>query len=191
MKPGRYAREVMASSAFLKQLEADALRAIRAAFPVGDPPLAAEMPNDHCEECIEVSGALAGKRWDEVTTADLRRVHDGLPLLTEAALRYYLPAVLRRCIGEPLALDIMPMSTVSALSPPNGRPDDKLAYVADHLDGPQVRALLAFLTLCDAREKAEQFGAESIDAEALECMPSSRPVGRAIAYWKRRLEQQG
>lgn len=177
----------MATTAFLEQLAAEALAAIRSAFPVDDPPTRSEIGNDHCEECFEVNGILAGKRWDVVTTADLRRVHDGLPLLSEAGFRYYLPAVMLGCITAPEALDVMPDSFLSALSPPNGRPDDALACVSGRLDAPQVRAVIAFLTLCDARQKAEKVGADAIDAEALDSVRSSRVVERAIAYWKRQL----
>lgn len=134
----------MGTTAFLHQLEADALAAIRTAFPVSEPPSRSEMRNDHCEECREVSGILGGKRWDVVTTADLRRVHDGLPLLTEAAFHYYLPAVMLGCIAAPEVLDVMPDSLLAALSPPNGRPDGRLAYVSGRLDAPQVRAVIAF-----------------------------------------------
>ena len=59
-----------------------AIDTIIAAFPVGVPPTADEMQNDHCPECTETAARFVGKRWPDVGPSDLQWL--AIPLLPPA-----------------------------------------------------------------------------------------------------------
>lgn len=65
--------------------------AIRAAFPVGVPPVR-PVTGHRCDECDETDRLLGGRTWIDVATDFPRHCHDTFPLLTPAAKVYYLPA---------------------------------------------------------------------------------------------------
>jgi hypothetical protein len=75
---------------------------IRLAFEAGTPPdpdgVTMHRP---CDECEDVAARLGGKHWTEVTPAVLRTVTDGLPLLSRAAFRHYLPAFMTHALDDP------------------------------------------------------------------------------------------
>ena len=75
--------------------------------------------NDHCCECAEVSGSYGGKPWSETTLEDVLGGRE-TALLSPAAWRYYLPAVLIWCVREPDAVDVIQDNLVYQLEPPDG-----------------------------------------------------------------------
>jgi hypothetical protein len=169
-----------ADQAYLRQLERGAQAAIRAAFPDEDPPPSEELENPHCPECSEVAARFSGKRWVDMTVADLAG-NPPVTLLTASAFRYYLPALMLRCVEAPGALDCLPEAVMSMLSPPNGKPGAILAELRQRLDEAQRIAVCAFLAVLEAREKMDRY-----PPEAFESAPASKPLARAISYWSRR-----
>jgi len=167
----------VADETYLRGLESKALTAIRSGFPRGIPPTAADMRNDHCPECQGTAALFASKHWDDVTASDLAH-NPALTLLTEAGVRYYLPALMVLCVEAPGALDCVPSGVVGLLSPPNGKPSARLAEMHRSFDDAQRAAVAAFLEVAAAREKWDRFPPEAFDTA-----PVSKPLQRAIAYW--------
>ena len=171
----------MVEATHLRELERTALTVIRAAFPIAEPPSSAEMQNDHCPECREVSAVFVGKRWDAITASDLAG-NLSVCLLPAPGLRYYLPALMLRCVEAPEQLDCVPDSVIATLSPPNNKPDAQLASLLASVNQAQVAAVLAFLRVFEARYKIDRF-----PPEAFEYVPASKVMVRAIAFWTERL----
>jgi hypothetical protein len=107
----------------LAALRHAAVGAIEGAFPVAPVPDAREVRNDHCPECREIAGRFVGKAWPAITLADLG---PNLPasLLTTAAFRYYLPALMLLSMEARDQLDTLPSSLVGELSPAGGKPSE-------------------------------------------------------------------
>ena len=163
----------MTASHTISQLETRAVAAITAAFPDRGPPGPAEMHSDHCEECAKTNAIFAGRLWQELAPADLTG-NPPVSLMTSAAIRYYLPALMCRCLEASGLLDCLPSMVVGILSPPNGKPPERLAAVYATFDEAQVAAIVAFLEVFEAREKLERGGAVS------------KPLARALSYWTTR-----
>jgi hypothetical protein len=166
----------------LDDLERRATDAILAGFEDAEPPTAEEMRNTHCPECEEISARFAGKPWRAITEEDLAR-NAAVALLPAAALGYYLPGIMLRCV-EARRVDYFLQSIVHYLSPPNGKPSEHLRRATAAFRRPQITALIAFLELAGAREAADLH-----PPEALEWAPLSKVVRRALAYWRGRAEQ--
>ena len=149
-----------------------AQQAIEAAFPVSPLPRPEEIRSDHCPECRELAARFSVRPWSDLTVADL----SGNPspsLLTTAAFRYYLPAMMLRSMEARRELDCLPKSLVSELSPAGGKPSE---HARDRLTGftsSQVLAILAFLRHFEASEVEELFDDKS----------GRRVIARAIKYW--------
>jgi hypothetical protein len=74
-------------------------RAVDAAFSgVGVPET---VVSHECEECVGVRATFLGRHWSTISTADIARHYDSLPLLTPDAYRCYLAAYLKYGIREP------------------------------------------------------------------------------------------
>ena len=145
-------------------------QAIEAAFPVEPLPAADQIRSEHCPECREIAARFSLRPWPELTAADL----SGNPspaLLTPAAFRYYLPAMMIRSMERRRELDCFPMSLVGQLSPAGGKPSEHSRPNLTGFTPVQVFAILAFLRYFDAIESGE----------SLE--NSRRVVARAIKYW--------
>ena len=167
----------MTPAARLKELESAAIHAIRTAFSAGEPPSADQMRNDHCPECADTNAIFEGKHWQEITV-DTLRANPAVSLLTIAALRYYLPALMLRCIESPLELDTLPSGIVSHLSPPNGKPSARLGDLRRSFTRAQNDAVVSFLRVQEARNKISEYPEEAFDDA-----PATRVVTRAIEYW--------
>ncbi len=168
---------MMAARTDLRALEREAAEAIRAAFPDLDPLAETELESTHCEECQDVSAMFRGKRWTDVTTADLAG-NPPVSLLNVTAFVYFLPALMLRSVEAPEQLDCVPTEVLGALSPPNGKPSRKLAEVKRRFSLAQRAAVRAFLAVCETREKIDEYPPEAFDS-----VPASKPLARAIAYW--------
>jgi uncharacterized protein DUF6714 len=177
----------MTAAATLRRLEETATASIRAAFVGTAEPSRAEMRNDHCPECRETSAYFAGQRWEEITVATLVLAKPSVALLTPAAFRYYLPALMLRCIEARLELDVLPESVIGNISPPNAKATGFADERLRDFTAAQVTAVLAFLRVFEMREKIDSGASE----EALEFTPVHRPLARAIRYWTARAESAG
>lgn len=148
---------------------------IREAFADTAQPPRDALFNDHCCECVEVSAAYDGKRWAEISLDDILRGRE-VALLTAAAWRYYLPALLIWTIRAPQAVDVLQDDLVYQLEPPadgRGAPE----WFAERSVGftdEQRRAIVAYLDWYRAREEESW---RRIGADA------PRHVYNALAYW--------
>ena len=154
-----------------QELREAAQRAIEGAFPIEPLPDPDQVSNDHCPECRGVAERFSVRPWPELRRADLMG-NPSPSLLTSAAFRYYLPAMMLRSMEGRRELDCFPGSLVGALSPAGGKPSE---HSRDKLSGfsrGQVQAILAFLRYYEATE-----------AEELVTEGAGRVVARAIKYW--------
>jgi hypothetical protein len=154
-----------------EELREVARRAIEGAFPVEPLPAPEQVGSDHCPECRELAARFSVRPWPELGEAELKG-NPSPSLLTAAAFRYYLPAMMLRSIEAPRELDSFPASLVSELSPAGGKPSE---HARDRLSGfnrSQALAILAFLRHYEASE-----------ADDLLTTGARRVVARAIKYW--------
>jgi hypothetical protein len=129
--------------------------------------------NDHCDECIEVSKAFGGRRWPDIALGDL--LASETALLTAAAWRYYLPAVICLCVRDPDAADIRCEYLVYQLEPPEPGKDD--VWFEERRGGfteAQRQAIVGYLSWYRAREEAQYANLE---------MDVPQHVYRALAHW--------
>jgi len=129
--------------------------------------------NDHCCECAEVSGSYGGKPWSETTLEDVLGGRE-TALLSPAAWRYYLPAVLIWCVREPDAVDVIQDNLVYQLEPPDGERGvpEWFNQRAMGFSAEQRSALVAYLDWYRERAEAYGFGDEA-----------APHVNNALAYW--------
>lgn len=129
--------------------------------------------NHHCCECAEVSASYAGKRWTEIDLPDILAGRETC-LLSPAAWRYYLPAMMIWCMRAPETVDVIHDNLVFQLEPPDdhrGVPD----WFDERAGGfsPEQRAaIVAYLEWSREREEVLWAGAEP-----------PRHVYNALAYW--------
>jgi len=159
-------------------LDADAIDALLiAAFDAVPQPPREALINTHCEECLETSEALAGKPWQAITLDDLLRGRE-TALLTPAAWRYYLPAMIRWCVRDPHAVDVLLDNLVYALEPPQPEayPGQRQYFEAraTGFDARQREAIVAYLEWYRAKEEA--------DWGTLGAKPPDN-VYKALAHW--------
>jgi hypothetical protein len=165
----------------LRRLEDEAKANIRAAFASSEEPSPSKVENNHCPECQETAALFAGRRWDEVSVASLLNPRPSISLLTPAAFRYYVPALMLACIEAPRELDVVPDSLIGSLSPPNakatGHTAERLSFTRT-----QAGAVLAFLRVFELRQRIDSGQAE----DTLQRTLVTRPLARAIRYWTAR-----
>jgi hypothetical protein len=82
-------------------------------------------------------------------------------------------------------LDCFPDSVVGELSPPGSKASPHRSDRLDGFDANQITAILDFLLFLEACEKADGAGADWPE-DAIASVPTSRPLARAIAYWRAR-----
>jgi hypothetical protein len=175
----------MTAATTLRHLEKEATASIRAAFASTTEPSPAHVQNHHCPECQETSARFAGKRWEDITVATLLLApKPSISLLTPAAYRYYLPALMVCCIEAPGPLDGRPDELIGCLSRPNAEATAGIDERLRDFTASQVAAILSFLHVCEMREKIENSPSE----EALEWATVRKPLARAIRYWTARAE---
>ena len=138
-------------------------------------PAAEALINRHCCECLETSEAYGGKPWTEITLDDVLAGRE-TSLLTAAAWRYYLPAIITWCIRAPVAVDVIQDTLVFQLEPPaNGQGvPEWFNERAVGFSEDQRAAIVAFLHWSREREEADWAGAEP-----------PRHVYNALAFWTR------
>jgi hypothetical protein len=130
----------------------DVVALIERAFAGAPRPVPEALANDHCCECAEVSAAYAGKDWTEVGLADVLAGRE-TALLSAAAWRYYLPAVMTWCVRAPVEVDVILDNLVYQLEPPaegRGVP----AWFEERARGfsdAQRAAIVAYLRWCRER----------------------------------------
>jgi hypothetical protein len=162
----------------LTQLERHAAEVIRTAFANVDPPAASDVQSEHCPECHETNALLAGKRWQDIAAAVPPTF--SVQLLTVAAFRCYLPALMTACMEARDELAEVADFVVASLSPnnpENWKPDERVRELLRTYDRDQLEAICAFLGVMEARERC-QYGP---DVYAFVLV--SKPLARAIAFW--------
>jgi hypothetical protein len=84
------------SAKTLKDRVEDVRRRLAAAFPLEPVPRAEQIVSHQCEECEGVRDTFSGLTWDRVTPKHLTEKLnlEALPLFTDVAHGYYLPAYL-------------------------------------------------------------------------------------------------
>ena len=149
---------------------------IAAAFAASERPAPAALRNDHCCECSATSDAYGGRPWTEITLQDVQRGGE-TALLSAAAWRYYLPAVMIWCITAPDAVDVIQDNIVYQLEPPaDGRGvPEWFSQRAPGFSDAQRAAIVAYLEWYREREEA-QWPAGT----------APRHVYNALEYWKAR-----
>jgi hypothetical protein len=154
------------------------LAAVAAAFPSEAVPARDVLLNRHCCECIEVSEAFGYKPWPAITLDDLRAGGE-TALLTAAAWRYYLPAVITWCVRSPEAVGVIQDNLVFQLEPPEPAAEAaRHQWFRERAEGfsePQRRAVLGYLDWYRERQEAEY---RALKAELPE------HVYRAVDYWR-------
>jgi hypothetical protein len=155
--------------------------AIVRVFPVDEVPAWADLQAEHCPECAEIAGIFSGRPWPDVVL----EISDELAvsLMTPAAFRYYLPALMIRCIRGGTGGGLLTDAVVGALSPPRGSHAKDLP--SHGLTSDQVSAVLAFLKWREAAAKLEWANPEWSE-EAIESVPTGAVLRRAIDYWTKR-----
>jgi hypothetical protein len=155
----------------------DVIRTVEAAFERGDLPPAADLTNDHCNECIETYRQFWSEPHTFVTWQEAARRQGSCveaALLAVGAWRYYLPTLIVWCVRDTDKVDALVDNLVHELTPP--APSDRewfgprsVGFSAD-----QRKAITHFLEWYQAKEKAEwaSIGRESPDDAA-----------DAIRYW--------
>jgi hypothetical protein len=135
----------------------------------GDDRLVYDTSGGHLE-CDGVAAAFKGKRWAELSVDFLRRHADSIFFFTPEAYRFYLPAYLLSIIGSYRESDVMPVTVLHSLTPPEGStrntPFERRARVFDAQQRGAIRAFLQFL-----------MDKHSVD------LPGYDPQA-ALAYWR-------
>jgi len=149
------------------------VRQIVAAFASTPHPAREALANNHCCECVEVSRAYAGKPWTQIALEDILAGRE-TALLTAAAWRYYLPAMLIWCLREPDAVDVLADNLVYQLEPPDGEHgvSEWFGERAVGFSESQRAAVVAYLDWYRERDEARWAGSAP-----------PRHVYRALAYW--------
>ena len=146
---------------------------IAAAFADVPRPDPAALHNDHCCECAETSEAYGALPWPEIRLEHLLAGRE-TSLLTVAAWRYYLPAMMTWCLRQPVEADVLVDYVAWQLTPPAGERGvpDWFAPRAVGFTSAQRAAIVAYLEWYRAHEAALW-------------APSASPndVGGAIAWW--------
>jgi hypothetical protein len=124
-------------------------------------------------ECAEVSASYAGRRWTEIALADVLAGRE-TSILSPAAWRYSLPALMIWCIRAPETVDVIQDNLVYQLEPPDdsrGVPE----WCNDRARGfsrEQRSAIVADLDWYRERDEARCDGTEP-----------PRHVYNALTYW--------
>ncbi|MET0551656.1 MAG: DUF6714 family protein [Vicinamibacteria bacterium] len=144
------------------------------AFPSEPVPPRELLYRSHCDECIDVSNAYGVRPWTAVALDDM--VGKETALLSAAAWRYFLPAMITWCVREPDALDTLPDFLVYQLEPPEVGTDE--GWFLERKGGfsdAQRAVIVAYLEWYREREE--------IEYAALE-MEVPRHVYRALEHWR-------
>jgi hypothetical protein len=161
-------------------LDVEAIDALlRDAFGNVPKPTREALINEHCDECFETSEAFAGKTWNEITLDDVLRGRE-TALLTAAAWRYYLPAVIRWCLRDREAVDVIADNVVNQLAPPDPEQfSGQRAYFEERatgFDDRQRAVIVAFLERYQEADAAAWRGTATTSVYA-------PLVERALAFW--------
>jgi hypothetical protein len=151
----------------------DIIQQIMAAFAGTEYPGRNALANDHCCECAEVAGAYAGRPWTDITLDHLLAGRE-TALLSAAAWRYYLPAMMIWCLREPDAVDVIQDNLVYQLEPPDGERGvpEWFQERATGFSAEQRAAIVAYLDWYREYDAARWAGGEP-----------PRHVYNALAYW--------
>lgn len=79
--------------------ERQLLRLIESSFPSATP-TPSEIVECDCPECRDLAAAFGGKKWIDVPDSTIETACDSLPLFSDEALCFYLPAYLHRSVRD-------------------------------------------------------------------------------------------
>ena len=137
-----------------------------AAYP-GDNRLVYDTSGRHLE-CNDVAAFYRGRRWQQVTAADLAEHQESIHFLSPEAFRYYLPAYLKAAVTDYQDADLVPEILVSALTPPaDAALQSYFEQRAQPLSVEQagvVRAVLEFLQRVHGEDFFENEPQQALDA---------------------------
>jgi hypothetical protein len=136
----------------------DVIRAVTAAFERADLPSAADLTNDHCDECIETYREF----WSEPRTfmiwqeaARRQGSYFEAALLSVEAWRYYLPTLIVWCVRDTDNVDALVENLVHELTPPPPSDSEWFGPRSVGFSADQRKAIAHFLDWYRDKEKAE------------------------------------
>jgi hypothetical protein len=118
-----------------------------------------------CLECADVANYFRGRTWHAHTLADLRQYQSDLPLLTPAALQYFLPAYMLVSLGAWAEADLIPFFILQMCLPSPPDEDARLRRLREEqfaIFTRQQRAAIAEYLLEWARSDEHALGAEDV-----------------------------
>jgi hypothetical protein len=120
-----------------------------------------------------VMRAFVGKRWQDLTTEELRTGHDALGMMTPEGFRYYLPAYLVLTLQDPKEADVEADKTRGAISPPPFDYGDLEAFET-RISLLSLQERIAIAYFCEYLRRSEEH------------IPfSDEPIDRVTYYWQR------
>ena len=149
------------------------IQRIREAFAEVPPPAADNITPHECDECDRLREALINRHPDDLSDQWVRQNYDQLPLLSDEAKHYYLPAYLRATLREAEAGSSVGEFVLYALAS-NHRWEPEGGYSAR-----QRAVVFAYLT-SGLPEEPEEPG----DTD----LPFAESYVRALARWGRTLD---
>jgi hypothetical protein len=147
---------------------------VATAFDVGSYPGDDHLVRGVDRESLEVAAAFRGKEWQHLGTSFVRENKEALPLLSEDAFRYYIPAYLVACLDDRSGIDVAWDSVIFLLTP-GKTPDAWFLARARGFSPSQVEAIVCFLEFQYASEKIAWEGDEP-----------PQEFERALRYWRER-----
>jgi hypothetical protein len=132
---------------------------IKDAFRGTEPPSAAALMNNHCEECAETSWAFSQKGWEDLAS-DVGSYQE-TALLTPDAWRYYLPTIMIWCLRDTDVVDALVDNTANQLTPPSVPYTEWFERRRHGFTDSQRRVIASFLEWC-----YEQWSAHDPSREA-------------------------
>lgn len=93
------------------------VRQIVRAFPSSPIPPPSNLVENANYGDSELISSLGGRSWTELSLEEIRWNEEGIPVLTVPAFAYYLPAYMAGSIIDPVAVDVVPGTLCSNLTP--------------------------------------------------------------------------
>lgn len=113
------------------------MQKIRTAFADAPRPADDALVCDECEKCAQLRDSLRGRSPDELSDAWVERSFDQLPLMSDEAKRFYLPAYLRVAARDPQStvaqFVLFALAADHRWQPPGGYTSAQRQAIVDYL----------------------------------------------------------